>query len=60
MPEFQPTVAVLTALPLEYTAVQAHLTDIRKREHPRGTRTAIGQLPGTPWAVALVEMGEET
>ncbi|WP_416966315.1 5'-methylthioadenosine/S-adenosylhomocysteine nucleosidase, partial [Streptomyces sp. Agncl-13] len=58
MPELQPTVAVLTALPLEYKAVQAHLTDVRKREHPRGTRAAVGQLPGTPWAVALVEMGE--
>lgn len=60
MPELQPTVAVLTALPLEYKAVQAHLTAVRKREHPRGTRAAIGQLPGTPWAVALVEMGEGT
>ncbi|MFF5298147.1 5'-methylthioadenosine/S-adenosylhomocysteine nucleosidase [Streptomyces sp. NPDC013161] len=58
MPELQPTVAVLTALPLEYKAVQARLRDVRKREHPRGTRAAVGQLPGTPWAVALVEMGE--
>jgi nucleoside phosphorylase len=60
MPELPPTVAVLTALPLEYKAVHAHLTDVRKREHPRGTRAAIGQLPGTPWSVALVEMGEGT
>ena len=58
MPELQPTVAVLTALPLEYKAVQARLRDVRKREHPRGTRAAVGRLPGTPWAVALVEMGE--
>ncbi|MGX9891150.1 5'-methylthioadenosine/S-adenosylhomocysteine nucleosidase [Streptomyces sp. NPDC002276] len=54
----QPIVAVLTALSLEYKAVRAHLTDVRKREHPRGTRAAVGQLTGTPWSVALVEMGE--
>ncbi|MET7485618.1 5'-methylthioadenosine/S-adenosylhomocysteine nucleosidase [Streptomyces sp. NPDC005538] len=54
----QPIVAVLTALSLEYTAVRGHLTDVRKREHPRGTRAVVGQLPGTDWSVALVEMGE--
>lgn len=43
---------------LEYTAVRKHLTDVRKREHPRGTRAELGSLPGTPWSVALVEMGE--
>ncbi|MFE6284442.1 nucleosidase [Streptomyces sp. NPDC057877] len=57
MPETRPTVAVLTALSLEYTAVRAHLTGVRKREHPRGTRAEVGLLPGTPWSVALVEMG---
>ncbi|MFI6409938.1 5'-methylthioadenosine/S-adenosylhomocysteine nucleosidase [Streptomyces sp. NPDC050548] len=56
----QPLVAVLTALSLEYKAVHAHLTDVRKREHPRGTRATVGRLAGTPWAVALVEMGEGT
>jgi len=35
-----PTVAVLTAQPLEYTAVRAHLTDIEKQVHPTGTRKA--------------------
>ncbi|MFI8530009.1 5'-methylthioadenosine/S-adenosylhomocysteine nucleosidase [Streptomyces aquilus] len=53
-----PTVAVLTALSLEYTAVRGHLTDIHKREHPRGTRAEVGTLAGTPWSVALVQMGE--
>lgn len=55
----QPTVAVLTALSLEYTAVRRHLTNVEKREHRRfGTRAAVGQLPGTPWSVALLELGE--
>ena len=58
MPELPPTVAVLTALPLEYKAVRGHLTDLRKREHRRGTRAEVGRLPGTGWSVALVELGE--
>ncbi len=49
---------VLTALSLEYTAVRGHLAEVRKREHPRGTRAAVGVLAGTPWSVALVQMGE--
>ena len=60
MPDTPPTVAVLTAQPLEYTAVRAHLTDIEKRVHPTGTRAETGQLPGTSWRVALLEMGEGT
>lgn len=56
-----PTVAVLTALPLEYLAVRAHLTDIEKRVHPDyGTHAEVAQLPGTQWQVALLEMGEGT
>ncbi|MEV0912323.1 5'-methylthioadenosine/S-adenosylhomocysteine nucleosidase [Streptomyces hokutonensis] len=55
----QPTVAVLTALPLEYTAVRDHLTDVEKQEHPRyGTLATVGRLSGTPWSVALLELGE--
>ncbi|MEV7883662.1 5'-methylthioadenosine/S-adenosylhomocysteine nucleosidase [Streptomyces sp. NPDC002817] len=50
--------AVLTALSLEYTAVRGHLSDVRKQEHPRGTRAAVGVLAGTPWSVALVQLGE--
>jgi len=56
-----PTVAVLTALPLEYLAVRAHLTDVEKRVHPEyGTRAEVGRLPRTSWQVALLEMGEGT
>jgi adenosylhomocysteine nucleosidase len=54
----QPTVAVLTALSLEYTAVREHLTDVHKIWHERGTVASVGRLPGTPWDVALVELGE--
>ncbi|WKX12719.1 5'-methylthioadenosine/S-adenosylhomocysteine nucleosidase [Streptomyces sp. NL15-2K] len=61
MPETKPTVAVLTALSLEYEAVLDHLTDIENLTHPRyGTRARRGRLPGTPWQVALVDMGKGT
>ncbi|MFF1676658.1 nucleosidase [Streptomyces sp. NPDC058256] len=61
MPQTKPTVAVLTALSLEYDAVLAHLTDVQTLTHPRyGTKAKQGKLPGTPWQVALVNMGEGT
>ncbi|MEU6546969.1 NB-ARC domain-containing protein [Streptomyces sp. NPDC046859] len=56
-----PTAVVLTALPLEYEAVRAHLTDVEKLVHqPTGTRAERGRLAGTPWYVALAEIGEGT
>ena len=58
VPDTPPTVAVLTAQPPEYTAKRARLTDIEKQVHPTGTRAETGQLPGTTWRVALLEMGE--
>ncbi|MFF3373044.1 nucleosidase [Streptomyces sp. NPDC002680] len=61
MPETKRTVAVLTALSLEYDAVREHLTDVETLTHPRyGTKAKLGQLPGTPWQVVLVNMGEGT
>ncbi|MGW1719161.1 5'-methylthioadenosine/S-adenosylhomocysteine nucleosidase family protein [Streptomyces sp. NPDC002156] len=61
MPETKRTVAVLTALSLEYDAVREHLTDIETLTHPRyGTKAKLGQLPDTPWQVVLVNMGEGT
>ncbi|MFE2585868.1 nucleosidase [Streptomyces sp. NPDC059378] len=58
----RPTAVILTALPLEYEAVRARLTDVRRREAPSGTRFDTGSLPGTPWEVAVAEigMGSET
>ncbi|WP_123967557.1 5'-methylthioadenosine/S-adenosylhomocysteine nucleosidase [Streptomyces sp. TLI_185] len=54
----QPTVAVLTALSLEYSAVRGHLTDVHRITHERGTVAVVGHLPDTPWDVALLELGE--
>ncbi|MEH0418425.1 5'-methylthioadenosine/S-adenosylhomocysteine nucleosidase family protein [Streptomyces sp. B21-083] len=61
MPETKRTVAVLTALSLEYNAVRAHLTDVETLTHPRyGTKAKLGQLPDSPWQVAVINMGEGT
>jgi nucleoside phosphorylase len=56
----RPTAVVLTALSPEYDAVRAHLTDVETLVHPRGTRAERGRLPGTPWYVALAQIGEGT
>ncbi|MGW5098933.1 5'-methylthioadenosine/S-adenosylhomocysteine nucleosidase, partial [Streptomyces nodosus] len=53
-----PRVVVLTALQLEFQAVHTHLTDLESYEHEMGTRVEEGALPGTPWRVALAELGE--
>ena len=60
MPYTPSTVAILTAQPLEYTAIRARLTDVEKHVHPTGTRAETGQLPGTTWRVVLLELGEGT
>lgn len=57
VPEPQPTVLVLTALPLEYDAVRAQVEQRQEHVHPDGTRVERGQLPGTRWHVALGELG---
>ncbi|MFF6987887.1 nucleosidase [Streptomyces sp. NPDC010273] len=57
VPEPQPTVLVLTALPLEYDAVRAQVEQREERVHPDGTRVERGQLPSTRWHVALSELG---
>ncbi|MEU2287569.1 tetratricopeptide repeat protein [Streptomyces sp. NPDC013178] len=56
--EQRPIVVILTALLVEYEAVRAHLTEIRKVSHPLGTRFDRGRLPGTDWSVALAQTGE--
>ncbi|NEC87372.1 5'-methylthioadenosine/S-adenosylhomocysteine nucleosidase [Streptomyces sp. SID12501] len=61
MPETKRTVAVLTALSLEYDAMRERLTDVETLTHPRyGTKAKLGQLPDSPWQVVLVNMGEGT
>ncbi|MFG2327732.1 5'-methylthioadenosine/S-adenosylhomocysteine nucleosidase [Streptomyces sp. NPDC048568] len=57
MPDIQPTALVLTALPLEYAAVRAHAEEREELVHRDGTRVERGRLPGTPWHVALAELG---
>jgi 5'-methylthioadenosine/S-adenosylhomocysteine nucleosidase len=54
----QPTVLVLTALALEYAAVRTHLKDREELVHEDGTRVECGRLDGSPWTVALAELGE--
>ncbi|MFG2127522.1 nucleosidase [Streptomyces sp. NPDC048751] len=58
MPETPPTVVILTALAVEYTAVRAHITDRSELVHEDGTVVERGRLDGTPWTVALAELGE--
>jgi 5'-methylthioadenosine/S-adenosylhomocysteine nucleosidase len=58
VPETNPTVVVLTALPVEYDAVRAHITERDELVHRDGTRVEVGRLEGTSWRVALAELGE--
>lgn len=57
MPQTKPTVLILTALGLEYTAVRSYIEDRQERVHPKGTRVEIGRLPDSPWQVAVSELG---
>ncbi|OPF71270.1 hypothetical protein VT50_0233895, partial [Streptomyces antioxidans] len=52
------SLVVLTALDVEYAAVRAHLVGPRPRLHPAGTLFEVGRLDGTPWRVALAEVGD--
>jgi 5'-methylthioadenosine/S-adenosylhomocysteine nucleosidase len=60
VPETQPpTAVILTALAVEYDAVRdrLNLTGIEERVHDDGTRVEQGRLDGTPWTVAIAELG---
>jgi nucleoside phosphorylase len=57
-PQHTATAVVLTALPVEYDAVRAHLTAPEERVHVNGTRVEVGRLDGTAWQVAIAELGE--
>ncbi|WP_438453243.1 5'-methylthioadenosine/S-adenosylhomocysteine nucleosidase [Streptomyces asiaticus] len=56
--EHSDSLVVLTALDVEYEAVRAHLVEPRPRLHPAGTLFEVGRLDGTPWRVALAELGD--
>ena len=50
--------AFVTALGLEFLAVEAHLSDLREERHPRGSVYKIGHFHGQAgWDVAVVETG---
>lgn len=57
-PQHTATAVILTALPVEYDAVAAHLTDPEEEVHRDGTRVDVGRLDGTAWRVAVAELGE--
>jgi nucleoside phosphorylase len=49
---------ILTALPVEYSAVRAHLSDLREQTHEQGTVYEEGSFQGEQlWDVTLVEIG---
>ncbi|QNP70103.1 5'-methylthioadenosine/S-adenosylhomocysteine nucleosidase [Streptomyces roseirectus] len=53
-----PVAVILTALPVEYDAVRPYLTAPEEITLSDGTRLERGPLEGTPWTVALAELGE--
>jgi nucleoside phosphorylase len=50
---------ILTALPVEYLAVRAHLTGLQDEVHPAGTIYERGRFaaPGRDWDVLVAEVG---
>ncbi|MGW2325893.1 phosphorylase family protein [Streptomyces sp. NPDC001700] len=52
------TVVILTALGLEYQSVRQYLSGCEVVRHQTGTVFEVGDLDGTPWQVALAELGE--
>jgi len=54
-----PYAAILTALPVEYFAVRAHLADLHEITHPQGTIYEQGKFnaAGSTWDVGIVETG---
>ncbi|GAA4074943.1 5'-methylthioadenosine/S-adenosylhomocysteine nucleosidase [Streptomyces shaanxiensis] len=57
MPDNRPLVVIVTGLPLEYESMRSHLTNLRKHWIAPAVRTELGDLPGSPWQVALAEVG---
>ncbi|WP_293047642.1 metallophosphoesterase [Moorena sp. SIO1F2] len=51
---------ILTAIPPEYIAVSAHLSNLKEEIHPQGTIYEIGKFSanGKFWEVGIVEIGQ--
>lgn len=54
-----PRAVILTALPVEYLAVRAYLTDLQELVHPQGTVYEKGQFASRSqvWDICIVEIG---
>jgi tetratricopeptide (TPR) repeat protein/nucleoside phosphorylase len=54
-----PCAVILTALPVEYLAVRAHLSDLQEEMHPQETIYERGRFAaaGQVWGVGIVEIG---
>lgn len=54
-----PFAVIITALPVEYLAVRAHLSELREVTHPQGTIYEQGQFAANKqmWDVGIVEIG---
>ena len=54
-----PRAVILTAIPVEYQAVRAHLTQIHEELHPQGTvyERGIASSLGQSWDVMISEIG---
>jgi len=54
-----PRAVILTALPVEYSAVRTHLTALREETHPQGTIYERGKFitKGQAWEVGIAEVG---
>jgi nucleoside phosphorylase len=50
---------ILTAIPIEYRAVRAHLTNLQEEIHPEGTIYERGNFlsNGQSWQIGIVEIG---
>jgi adenosylhomocysteine nucleosidase len=54
------TIAILTAMNLEYSAVRAQLSGVAVYTHPMGTRFEVGHLNGCRVALALTGKGNQS
>lgn len=54
-----PFAVILTAIPIEYTAVRSHLSNLQEVTHPQGTIYEKGKFLayGKEWDVVIVETG---